>query len=141
MSFRPDRVPDRRHRPSVVTILEDVPPELVLTFFPGGCDELRPFALESAANTDIARGDQDFGVSASFLQEQDDELSIDGRLGITSYGVSESEDHTWQFGVYNLENTAETGRYIGDSMQLSVNGRLTGNPWYDEVSGGRGYFH
>ena len=63
------------------------------------------------------------------------------RLGITSYCVSENEDYTWQYGVYNLENTAETGAYIGDSLQLSANARLTGNPWYDESSGGRGYFH
>ena len=63
------------------------------------------------------------------------------RLGITSYCVSESEDYTWQYGVYNLANTAETGEYLGDSLQLSANARLTGNPWYDESSGGRGYFH
>jgi phosphate-selective porin OprO/OprP len=63
------------------------------------------------------------------------------RLGITSYGVSENEDYTWQYGVYNLANTAETGEYLGDSLQLSANARLTGNPWYDESSGGRGYFH
>ncbi len=63
------------------------------------------------------------------------------RLGIQSYGVSESESHTWQFGVFNLANTADAGAYIGDSLQLSANARLTGNPWYDESSGGRGYFH
>lgn len=63
------------------------------------------------------------------------------RLGITSYCVSENEDYTWQYGVYNLTNTAETGSYVGDSLQLSANARLTGNPWYDESSGGRGYFH
>lgn len=63
------------------------------------------------------------------------------RLGIVSYGVSDNEDYTWQYGVYNLENTSETGSYVGDSLQLSANARLTGNPWYDESSGGRGYFH
>jgi phosphate-selective porin OprO/OprP len=63
------------------------------------------------------------------------------RLGITSYNVSEDESHTWQLGVYNLENTAQSGAYIGDSLQLSANARLSGNPWYDESSDGRGYFH
>ncbi len=63
------------------------------------------------------------------------------RLGITSYNVSEDLSHTWQFGVYNLENTAQSGAYLGDSLQLSANARLTGVPWYDEASGGRGYFH
>ena len=64
------------------------------------------------------------------------------RLGIAAYGVSDDELFHWRYGVYNLENvTSSDGRYLGDAYQLSGNGRLSSSPWYDETSGGRGYFH
>jgi len=63
------------------------------------------------------------------------------RPGVTMYGHSDDESLIWAYGVYGLETFATDGRNIGDSLQLSVNGRLAGSPWYDEASGGRGYFH
>jgi phosphate-selective porin OprO/OprP len=63
------------------------------------------------------------------------------RMGIAGYGYTEDELYHWRYGVYNLENTSTTGRYIGDSLQLSGNARLSSSPWYDEASEGRGYFH
>jgi phosphate-selective porin OprO and OprP len=63
------------------------------------------------------------------------------RAGIASYGVTENQGHTWQLGVFHLEDLSRTARYVGNSLQLSANARLTGNPWYDEASDGRGYFH
>lgn len=63
------------------------------------------------------------------------------RIGISSHGVSEDEVYNWTYGIWNLENTANDGRYIGDSLQMSFNARLASSPWYDESSGGRGYFH
>jgi phosphate-selective porin OprO/OprP len=63
------------------------------------------------------------------------------RLGIAAYGFSDDRTYNWCYGVYNLENTRSTGRYIGDSLQLSGNARLASSPWYDETSEGRGYFH
>ncbi|MEZ6091243.1 MAG: porin [Pirellulaceae bacterium] len=63
------------------------------------------------------------------------------RIGLTMYGHNDPESVFWAYGLYNLENTSTTGRFIGDSMQLGGYGRLGGSPWYDEVSGGRGYWH
>lgn len=63
------------------------------------------------------------------------------RIGLAVYGYSEDELFHWRYGVYNLENTSTDGRFIGDSLQLSGNARLSSSPWYDHSSGGRGYFH
>ncbi len=63
------------------------------------------------------------------------------RVGIASYGVSSDELYHWNYGVFALENTQATGASIGDSYQMSGNARLCSAPWYDECSGGRGYFH
>lgn len=63
------------------------------------------------------------------------------RVGIASYGVTEDELYHWRYGAYALENTQATGQSVGDSFQMSGNARLCSSPWYDESSGGRGYFH
>ncbi|MEM8735238.1 MAG: porin, partial [Planctomycetota bacterium] len=63
------------------------------------------------------------------------------RIGLAMYGYTDDELFHWRYGVYNLENTSTDGRFIGDSLQLSANARLSSSPWYDESSGGRGYFH
>jgi phosphate-selective porin OprO/OprP len=63
------------------------------------------------------------------------------RLGIAAYNNTEDVMYNWRYGLYALENAARDGKVIGDSMQLSGNARLASSPWYDEVSGGRGYFH
>ncbi|MEZ6137267.1 MAG: porin [Pirellulaceae bacterium] len=63
------------------------------------------------------------------------------RIGVAMYGHSDDEVVNWRYGVYNLENTSTSGRYIGDSLQLGGYARLAATPWYDDASGGRGYFH
>lgn len=63
------------------------------------------------------------------------------RVGVAMYGHSDDDALNWRYGVYNLENTSSDGRFIGNSLQLGGYGRLAGSPWYDEASGGRGYFH
>ncbi|HUG66314.1 MAG TPA: porin [Pirellulaceae bacterium] len=63
------------------------------------------------------------------------------RIGLAMYGYTDDELYHWRYGVYNLENTSTDGRSIGDSLQLSGNFRLSSSPWYDDSSGGRGYFH
>lgn len=63
------------------------------------------------------------------------------RMGIASYNVSDDEVYNWQYGVFLLENAAESGAVIGDSQQGSFNARLASSPWYDEPSDGRYYFH
>lgn len=63
------------------------------------------------------------------------------RVGLAAYGYSDDELFNWRYGTYFLENTSTDGRIIGDSLQLSVNGRLASTPWYDKSSGGRGYLH
>ena len=63
------------------------------------------------------------------------------RPGITLYGNNDDESLGWAFGGYLLQNITTDGRYRGDAYQGSLNGRLFGSPWYDESSGGRGYYH
>lgn len=63
------------------------------------------------------------------------------RPGICIYGVSDDESIIWQYGTFYLENISTDGRYVGDSQQMSINGRLAGSPWYDKSTDGRGYFH
>lgn len=63
------------------------------------------------------------------------------RLGVTVYGHADDESFNWQYGIFQLENSPADGENIGDAMQYSLNARVSGTPWYDETSGGRGYFH
>lgn len=63
------------------------------------------------------------------------------RIGIESYGHSEDESANWQLGVFELQDIKGIGRDIGDPVHFSLNTRLSGTPWYDEASGGRGYMH
>ncbi len=63
------------------------------------------------------------------------------RPGIAMYGHTDDESLNWRYGAYMLESVARTGRVIGQSSQMSLNARVSGSPWYDEASGGRGYFH
>ena len=63
------------------------------------------------------------------------------RPGITMYGHSDDTSVGWAYGTYLLENVTTDGRYRGDHYQASLNGRLWASPWYDDSSGGRGYFH
>ena len=63
------------------------------------------------------------------------------RPGICMYGVTDDESLNWRYGAYYLENISTDGAYIGDQRQMSGNFRLAGSPWYDDSSGGRGYFH
>ncbi|HBE68271.1 MAG TPA: ATPase [Planctomycetaceae bacterium] len=63
------------------------------------------------------------------------------RVGLAMYGHRDDESMNWAYGIYSLENTSRDGRFIGDSKQMGGYGRISGTPWYDEASGGRGYFH
>lgn len=63
------------------------------------------------------------------------------RTGIAAYAYTDELDYTFRYGLYSLENTTLDGEYLGDSLQYSGNARISGNPWYDEGSDGRGYFH
>lgn len=63
------------------------------------------------------------------------------RLGAMMYGYSENLLFNWRYGVFEMADIQNTGRYIGDSLQLGGFGRLASTPWYDETSDGRGYLH
>ncbi|WDQ16195.1 OprO/OprP family phosphate-selective porin [Rhodopirellula sp. P2] len=63
------------------------------------------------------------------------------RFGLTMYGHNNEESIGWAYGIYNLENINTDGRFIGDSAQAGGYSRLWGSPWYDDTSGGRGYWH
>lgn len=63
------------------------------------------------------------------------------RPGICMYGHTDDLSLNWRYGTYFLENITSDGSYLGDQRQMSVNFRLAGSPWYDECSGGRGYYH
>lgn len=61
------------------------------------------------------------------------------RLGICLYGSKDDEAVSWQYGLYNLQNTSTLGQYLGDSLQLGGYGRLVASPWYTDD--GRCYSH
>lgn len=63
------------------------------------------------------------------------------RLGGAMYGHNDSQSVNWRYGLYLLENITGDGRYRGDVDQAGLYGRLAASPWYDDVSGGRGYWH
>ncbi len=63
------------------------------------------------------------------------------RIGISSRGHSDDERYNWQYGVYHHELTQNTSGFISDHYQPELAGRLAYVPWYDECSGGRGYWH
>ncbi|PHQ36880.1 OprO/OprP family phosphate-selective porin [Rhodopirellula bahusiensis] len=63
------------------------------------------------------------------------------RFGLAMYGHNDAESFCWTYGIYNLENINTDGRFIGDSAQAGGYSRLWGSPWYDDTSGGRGYWH
>ena len=63
------------------------------------------------------------------------------RPGLAMYGYTNDQRYHWRYGVYYLENITSDGSYLGDNRQMSGNFRLSSSPWYDDTSGGRGYFH
>lgn len=63
------------------------------------------------------------------------------RFGLAMYGHSDDDVYNWRYGIYNLENISRDGRFIGDSKQMGGYTRLASTPWYDDASGGRGYWH
>ena len=63
------------------------------------------------------------------------------RLGISSNGFNESKSMNWRYGLWHQELTQTSLGFISDHYQPEIAGRLAFTPWYDESSGGRGYFH
>ncbi len=63
------------------------------------------------------------------------------RVGAAAYTYTDDLLYNIRYGIYMLENTTLDGEYVGDSLQMSGNLRIASIPWYDEASGGRGYFH
>lgn len=63
------------------------------------------------------------------------------RLGICMYGYTDDEMFHWRYGGFMLENVNTDGRIRGDFDEAGIYGRLSSSPWYDDVSGGRGYLH
>ena len=61
------------------------------------------------------------------------------RFGVAAYGRNAGGDLNWRAGVYNLENISGDGHFLGDSLQLSLNGRVSGTPWWED--GGQRYLH
>ena len=63
------------------------------------------------------------------------------RLGICMYGHTDDTSLTWRYGLFKLENINTDGRIREDFDQGGLYGRLSSSPWYDDISGGRGYLH
>jgi len=63
------------------------------------------------------------------------------RLGAQVRGYRDDLLFNWQYGIHEAQDMQDTGRYIGDSLQLGGYGRLAATPWYDETTNGRGYLH
>ncbi len=69
-------------------------------------------------------------------------LSEDSRrLGISSNGLSNDQAWNWRYGLFHQNVTQSRDGFEDDHYQLEFAGRLANTAWYDESSGGRGYFH
>ena len=62
-------------------------------------------------------------------------------IGVSLLGYTDDESINWQVGSYTLEVVANDGRVFSDPLQLSVNARVAGTPFYDQVTDGRHYLH
>lgn len=63
------------------------------------------------------------------------------RLGVCMYGSTDNAMINWRYGAFLLENISTDGRYRGDFDEAGLYARIAASPWYDEASGGRGYYH
>ncbi len=63
------------------------------------------------------------------------------RLGISSNGLSKDQKWNWRYGLWNQELTQTGAGWVNDHYQSEIAGRIANTAWYDESSGGRGYFH
>ena len=63
------------------------------------------------------------------------------RMGISSNRVSKDQRFNFRSGIWNQQVTQNSSGYVGDHYQLEVASRAAMTAWYDESSGGRGYFH
>ncbi len=63
------------------------------------------------------------------------------RLGVCMYGYTDDQLYHWRYGAFLLENISTDGRYRGDFDEGGLYARLSSSPWYDYISGGRGYYH
>jgi len=63
------------------------------------------------------------------------------RLGISSNGLSDDQAWNWRYGLYHQNLTQTTSGWTGDHYQSEFAARIANTAWYDESSGGRGYFH
>ncbi len=67
---------------------------------------------------------------------------IPGRsMGIMAYDWSQSERLTWAIGAFRTEMPSDPPLRKDDSGGTSVTMRMSGLPWYDEATEGRGLFH
>lgn len=104
-------------------------------------------------NNDLILGHQKLPIgldalfSSRFTTFMERPLPVDAfvtdsrRIGAQVRGYSEDLLFNWQYGIHNPQDMQDTGRYIGDALQLGGYGRLAATPWYDETSNGRGYLH
>jgi phosphate-selective porin OprO/OprP len=97
-------------------------------------NQKRPFSLDDWNSSN----DNVFMERPLVCQAFSDETR---RVGVQIHGYTDDESLNWQAGVFQLENIATTGNHIDDTFQGSINGRISGTPFYDECSGGRNYLH
>ena len=68
-------------------------------------------------------------------------FSADREVGMATYGVSDSKDMTWTFGVFFDRISESLKERIDDNQGTRVSGRFTWLPYYDEPSNGRYLIH
>lgn len=63
------------------------------------------------------------------------------RVGVSSYGVSDSKRWNWQYGLFNQRLIQDEGLYTSDHWQAQVAGRIANTAWWDSESDGANYAH
>lgn len=97
-------------------------------------NQKRPYSLDqlNSSNTNVF-------IERPFIADATQQDTR--RLGIQSWNISANQAWSWQYGVFNRENTQNDGRYISDHYQLEGAARLANTVYYDENAGGRNYAH
>jgi phosphate-selective porin OprO/OprP len=68
-------------------------------------------------------------------------FTADREVGMATYGVNDTKDVTWTFGVFFDRISESLKEKIDDNQGTRVSGRLTWLPYYDEPSNGRYLVH
>jgi phosphate-selective porin OprO and OprP len=95
-----------------------------------------PFSLEQVTNDT-----NNIFLERSIPVQNSGVFAADREVGMATYGINDSQNLTWTFGVFFDSISESLKERIDDNQGTRASGRLTWLPYYDETSGGRYLIH